>query len=208
MENDLNSMEMAKKRNHKIEITDEAISKVPSVKYRYIPENQYEILTELAREALIISRDDNESNEVAITYRMCDVSKLSEDQRTKVVGIALGDDHSVDPEEDTVSYHLLNATTDCIVIIVHNHPSLSRISLADIRYLLRYHSLKMIVAVTNLGSISYLVKSERYDREKAVDLYDKCVDMYNEADTLKEYKKATAYFLYNCYETGLVHEDR
>ena len=204
----LESMEMAKKRDHKVVITDEAINKVPSIKYRHIPEEQHHIITELAREALIVSKDENESNEVAITYKMCDTSALSEDQRRNVIGIALGDDHSVDPEEDTVSYHLLNATADCIVVIVHNHPSLSKISLADVRYLLRYHSLKMIVAVTNLGSISYVVKANDYDRAKAVNLYDKCVDKYNDADDLKGYQKATNHFLNNCYEVGLVHEDR
>lgn len=197
LKSNLESMEMAKKRDYKVMIMDEAINKVPSIKYRHIPEDQHHIITELAKEALIVSKDENNSNEVAITYRMCDTSRLSEDQRRSVIGIALGDDHSVDPEEDTVSYHLLNATADCIVVIVHNHPSLSKISLADVRYLLRYHSLKMIVAVTNLGSITYVVKSESYDRTKAVDLYDKCVDMYNDADDLKGYQKATNYFLNN-----------
>lgn len=68
--------------------------------------------------------------------------------------------------------------------------------------------LKMIVAVTNLGSISFVVKADNYDRPKAVDLYDKCVDMYNDEDDLKGYQKATNHFLNNCYKVGLVHEDR
>ena len=208
MDRNLKSMEMAKKRDHKVMITNEAIDKVPSIRYRFIPEEQHHIITELAREALIVSKDENESNEVAITYRMCDTSTLSDDQRRNGIGIALGDDHSVDPEEDAISYHLLNSTADCVVVIVHNHPSLSKISLADVRYLLRYHSLKMIVAVTNLGSISFVVKADNYDRPKAVDLYDKCVDMYNDEDDLKGYQKATNHFLNNCYKVGLVHEDR
>lgn len=204
----LESMEMARKRNRKVMITEEAINKVPSIIYRHIPKEQHSVITELAREALIVSKDENDSNEVAITYRMCETSKLSEDQRKNVIGIALGDDHSVDPEEDAVSYHLLNATADCIVVIVHNHPSLSKISLADVSYLLRYHSLRMIVAVTNLGSITYVVKSDDYNRAKAVELYDKCVEMYNASDDLKGYQKATNYFLNNCYEVGLAHDDR
>lgn len=38
MSSNLNDLEMAKKRNHKIMITDEAINKVPRVQYKEIPE--------------------------------------------------------------------------------------------------------------------------------------------------------------------------
>lgn len=46
---------MAKKRDHKIMITDEAIEKVPFVKYKKIPESEYLMLQELAKEVLIVS---------------------------------------------------------------------------------------------------------------------------------------------------------
>lgn len=59
---------MAKKRNHKIMITDEAIRKVPRIKYKNIPESEYNTIRELARNVLRISKDENNSNEVAITY--------------------------------------------------------------------------------------------------------------------------------------------
>ncbi|MBR1741633.1 MAG: hypothetical protein IJ733_07130, partial [Lachnospiraceae bacterium] len=39
-----------------------------------------------------------------------------------------------------------------------NHPNLSKISLEDAFYLLIHDAIKMIVAVTNRGSISYIVK--------------------------------------------------
>ena len=37
MSSNLNDLEMAKKRNHKIMITDESINKVPRVQYKEIP---------------------------------------------------------------------------------------------------------------------------------------------------------------------------
>lgn len=49
MENNLNDYEMAKKRDHKIMITDEAINKVPRVQYKEIAETEYDNLQELAR---------------------------------------------------------------------------------------------------------------------------------------------------------------
>ena len=50
----------ATKRDHKVEITDIAISKVPYIKYREIPEDQYETLQSLAKAVLKISRDEND----------------------------------------------------------------------------------------------------------------------------------------------------
>ena len=46
---------MAKKRNHKVMITDEAINKVPRIKYKNIPTNEYDNIWELAKSVLRIS---------------------------------------------------------------------------------------------------------------------------------------------------------
>ena len=48
-----NDLEMAKKRDHKIIITDEAIAKVPYIRYQEIPEKEYSILQGFAKEILI-----------------------------------------------------------------------------------------------------------------------------------------------------------
>lgn len=82
-------MEMAKKRDHTIMITDEAIEKVPLIKYREIPENHYTILQALAREVLTVSKEKNNSNEVAITYSLVEMDECLE-HRENVLGIALG----------------------------------------------------------------------------------------------------------------------
>ena len=44
--NHLNDLEMAKKRDHKIMITDEAIQKVPRIQYKNIPEREYDTIQE------------------------------------------------------------------------------------------------------------------------------------------------------------------
>ena len=48
MSENLNDLEMAKKRDYKIMITDAAINKVPRVQYKEIPETEYDNLRELA----------------------------------------------------------------------------------------------------------------------------------------------------------------
>ena len=66
----MKDLEMAKKRDHKILITDKAIKKVPLVQYKEIPESEYLMLQELAKEVLTVSKNDNDSNEVALTYSL------------------------------------------------------------------------------------------------------------------------------------------
>ena len=53
----INDLEMAKKRDRKIMITNEAIRKVPRIKYKNIPESEYNTIQELARNVLRISKN-------------------------------------------------------------------------------------------------------------------------------------------------------
>ncbi len=152
------------KRNHKIDITDVAIDKVPFVKYKEIPEEQYEILQMLAKLVLEESRDKNNCNETAITYSL-DGAEIF-DEGGNCVTVAYGDEHSVEPMEKTLAYHLIGTSASCEVVIIHNHLSLSKISLQDVSMMLSYASIKMIIAVTNLGSISYIVRKDDFNRKK------------------------------------------
>lgn len=202
----MKDLEMAKKRDHKILITDKAIEKVPLIKYKEIPESEYLMLQELAKEVLTISKNDNHSNEVALTYSLDYRNLIAEGK--EYMGIALGDEHSVDPCMNTVSYHLITASLECIVIVLHNHPSLSKFSLEDVKFFLNNGTVKMMVVITNLGNISYLVKKDRYQRKKAVELYNRAVSLHNEGNNIHDYQKAVTYFLSNCHDADIVYEDR
>lgn len=199
-------LEMAKKRNHKVMITDEAIRKVPRVQYKNIPESEYSIIQELAKNVLRISKRENNSNEVALTYSMDSTECIQNEE--EYIGVALGGEHEVDPLSSTVAYHLMSSARDCIVIVLHNHPSLSDFSLSDIKFLLQYASLKMLVVITNLGSVSYLVKGKMYSYEMAVELFNESVNMSNKAKNLKGLQKATDNFLKNCYRVGIDYDNR
>ena len=201
----LKDLEMAKKKDHKIVITNEAIRKVPRIKYKNIPESEYDTIQELARNVLRISKNENNSNEVAITYGMDSAERIQKGE--EYIGVALGNEHGVDPISNTTAYHLVSSVEDCIVIVLHNHPSLSDFSLSDVQFLLQYASVKMMVVVTNLGSISYLVKGKGYAYDKAVELFNESVSSNNEAKDLKGLQKAADHFLKNCYRVGIDYDN-
>lgn len=201
-----NELGMAKKRDHKIMITDEAIEKVPLIKYKEIPESEYLMLQELAKEVLMVSKNDNDSNEVALTYSLDYRNLIAEGK--KFMGVALGDEHSVDPCMSTVAYHLITVSFECVVIVLHNHPSLSKFSLEDIKFFLSNGTVKMMVVITNLGNISYLVKKENYNRKKAIEIYNHAVNVHNDGKDIHDYQKAVSYFLSNCHEANIIYEDR
>lgn len=202
----LSDLEMAKKRDHKIMITDEAIKKVPRIEYKNIPECEYNTIQELAKNVLQISKDENNSNEVAITYSMNSTECIQRGE--EYIGVALGSEHEVDPMSNTTAYHLISSAKECIVIVLHNHPSLSDFSLSDVQFLLQYASIKMMVVITNFRSISYLVKGKGYTYEKAVALFNEAVGSNNEARDLKGLQKAADHFLKNCYTVGIDYDDR
>lgn len=202
----LKDLEMAKKRDHKIMITEEAIRKVPHIKYKNIPESEYDTIQELARNILRISKDENDSNEVAITYRMNSMERIQIGE--EYIGVALGSEHGVDPISNTTAYHLVSSTEDCIVIVLHNHPSLSNFSLSDVQFFLRYKSVKMMMVITNLGGIFYLAKGKEYAYDKAVALFNAAVDLNNEAKNLKDLQKAADHFLKNCHVAGIDYDNQ
>ena len=83
---------------------------------------------EMAKNVLKISKDENDSNEVAITYSP-DSVKLIE-QGARYIGVALGAEHNVDPLSNTTAYHLISTSRDCFVIVLRNRPSLLDFSLS------------------------------------------------------------------------------
>lgn len=74
-------------------------------------------------------------------------------------------------------------------------------------YLLRFASVKMIVAVTNLGGINYVVKSDKYNRVEALKLYAEAAELFMRAESLKSKQDATNYFLRSCSKVGIIFEE-
>lgn len=81
--------------------------------------------------------------------------------------------------------------------------------LEDVMFMLRLSTVKMVVAVTNKGSIGYIVKTQKYEdnRLAAYKLMKEAVEKNNKATNLKQKQDACDYFLNNCCKVGLIYED-
>ena len=113
----LESLEMAKKCDKKVYITDTAIDKVPLIEYYGFTDEQNQIMRELARNVLVISKESNDSNEVALT---CDLGKPDPLHN---FGVALGTEH------------MIVSSKSVAVVLLHNHPSTQTFSLEDVQFL-------------------------------------------------------------------------
>ena len=190
-----NKLEQAKRRDKKVIITDIAISKVPDIEYPNVPSDTSATIRALAQEVLELSKDQNDSNEVAITYSMDE----------NVVGICFGDEHGVNPLSDTTSAHLLMSGKVLTVISLHNHPSTQSFSLEDIQFLIGFPSIQLMVLVGNQGEVYYMSKRSDYSPEKAYALLHEHFRMLDAEMNVKQILNVTDKFLKRCDEAGLVY---
>lgn len=198
----MKDLEMSKDRFSKVDITDVAIDKVPYIKYHGLTEKQCKIIQSLAKEVLTISRDENECDEIAITYRMVDDSV----EEAPDFGIAFGDGHSVEIESDVYSHHLLESTEDVVIVILHNHPSPQTLSYDDLSTFILYRNVKMILAVTNQGVIHYIMKHPEYEFKVARELMIKYAKPIENAESNERAYELTKDLLKELTQMGLFYE--
>lgn len=195
----LESLEMAKNRDKKVYITDIAIDKVPLIEYYGFTDEQNQIMQELARNVLVISKESNDSNEVALT---CDLGKPDPLHN---FGVALGTEHDVDVLSDTLSNHMIVSSKSVVVILLHNHPSTQTFSLEDVQFFIQHPMLTVIVVVSNQGTVHYLKRDKDFDYGKVVVLFKECTQGLQRNSPSSEVYMASLTFLAKCSEAGLYY---
>lgn len=193
------SLEMAKKRDKKVYITDIVIDKVPLIEYYGFTDEQNQIMQELARNVLVISKERNDSNEVALT---CDLGKPDPLHN---FGVALGTEHDVDVLSDTLSNHMIVSSESVVVVLLHNHPSTQTFSLEDVQFFIQHPMLTVIVVVSNQGTVHYLKRDKDFDYGKVVVLFKECIQGLKRSSPSSEVYMATLTFLAKCSEAGLYY---
>lgn len=192
-------LEQAKRRDRKILITDIAIEKVPFIKYNGFSDEWNKIMQELAKDVLLLSKEKNDSNEVAIT---CD---LGAENPLGSFGVSLGTEHEVDILADTLSNHIIVSKESVAVVVLHNHPSTQTFSLQDIHFFIQHPMLEVIVVVSNQGNVHYLMRDREYDYKKAFHLFRECIEGLQEDSPAMEMYLSSLSFLAKCSEAGLFY---
>lgn len=180
-------------------ITDIAISKVPFVEYFGFTKEQSKIMQELAKGVLVISKESNDSNEVAIT---CD---LGTPDPLHNFGVALGTEHDVDVLSDTLSNHMIVSEKSVAVVLLHNHPSTQTFSLQDIQFFVQHPMIEVMTVVSNQGTVHYIKKDKNYDYMKVFELFRECVGKIDRKSSNMEMYMASLEFLAKCSEAGLYY---
>lgn len=142
------------KDGDKVKITDQAITKVKAIGPSSSTNTEIELMKELNKQILTISRDSNNSNEVAMA--------ISNEKISKPV---LGKQNKVNVYEDPDMYHILRGSDAKMrsVILSHNHPGLSYFSVGDLEIFAENPSIKTMEIVTNQGKVWYISKKDNYD---------------------------------------------
>lgn len=164
-------LEQAKKRDHKIYITDMAIEKVTNSNVPHYNDIQNQMIDNKHKELLKRAKMFNDSNETAVLF---DLSSGEE-------AIMLGGENSVDIFENPNAVSMANSGR--VLFLAHNHPSTQNFSYADIGVFLMNDSINGLSAVSNMGVAHIIAKSDKYDFAKA---YEALSDIRRKYDIVDE----------------------
>ncbi len=195
----IQELKQAKRRDRKVYITDIAIDKVPFIRYDGFTEERNYIMRELAKDVLLLSKEKNNSNEVAIT---CD---LGAKNPLDSFGVSLGTEHEVDILADTLSNHIIVSKESVAVVVLHNHPSTQTFSLQDIHFFMQHPKIEVIAVVSNQGAVHYLKRDREYDYREAFRLFQECIEELHHDSPAAEMYLASLSFLAKCSEAGLLY---
>lgn len=187
----VNGLEQAKKRDHKIYITDTAIDKVKKTPLSDFSEDQIELMRQKHKELLEISRDKNDSNEVLLID--------SVDFRSETC--VYGDEFAVIPSKSPFAVSIIGNAQPYSLVYMHNHPSTNIFSVADIDTFICERAIKTMSVVTNQGEVYILNKLPEYDYNKTRKLL---FDIFTELDIDETKRKEfVSRFLKQCQKGGI-----
>ena len=149
-------MEQAKKRDHKIYITDTAIDKITSSNISYYAKEQNEMIDTKHKQLLARAKQFNDSNETAVLF----------DLNTGDEAVMFGSENSVNIFENPSAVSMTNSH-DKLLFLAHNHPSTQNFSYADLGVFLMNDNINGLSAVSNMGVAHIITKTEKYDFSNA-----------------------------------------
>ena len=105
---------------------------------------------------------ENIGKESALVYNLRDDGfKIEVDRET----ICDGDERSVKVMENEEAKHIIQTAKSIAVVILHNHPSSSNMSFADVTLFLNNPSILLLTVVKHNGNVEYIGRSKYSNRD-------------------------------------------
>lgn len=161
------NLEQAKKRDHKIFITDVALDKITKSAVPKYSKVQNSLIDEVHKELLTRSKNSNNSNEVACLFNLNSGERAYRN----------GSEHKVNIFENPIAYAMADSAEDKSLFLAHNHPSTQTFSYSDLGVFLYNDSIGSMSVVSNTGDVHILFKSDSYSYTKAI---EKLMDIKDE----------------------------
>ena len=150
-------LKQAKKHDLKVNITPQAIEKVPLVNIPTLSDVENRNIQLMHKQLLEDAMKNNHSNEVSYILSKNGVSKI------------YGTENSVDFAKSHETELLLKLSPERSLDVLHNHPKGSTFSLEDIDFFVRTNSVRSLTIVTNQGKVMYLIKTKKVSMQKMVE---------------------------------------
>lgn len=186
-------LEQAKKRDHKIIITDMAIDKVKMIELPDVDYNLCENIFYDHKKLLTESKNRNSSNEVLIIRSRCTGEKA----------VAFGDENEVSASQSPNTMEIWNRAKECDLVYMHNHPATNIFSIADLQTFIRYSSIGTMSVVTNQGEVHIVHKTKDYSFNKAFRLLYEQYKNFKNGNISNE--DAVKKFLKQCRKGGVYY---
>ena len=184
-------MEQAKKRDHKIFITDTAIEKVSLVKPSDFSYSQASLMKSKHKELLNVAKKQNNSNEVLF------IENLDFNNEVRISG----NEFVVSPGKNQFAVSVIAHAERQSLIYLHNHPSTNTFSVGDIDTFVCEKAIKAISVVTNQGEVYILNKLDNYSFNNTRKLLNEIYQSYPNGDI--DDRDFVKKFLKRCYEGGI-----
>lgn len=144
-------LNQAKRLGQKVNITEQAISKVKMVRVPGLSEIESRNIQIKHKELLNDSMRNNNSDETMYI--------LKGSYQVSIYGNRV----SVNPNISTDAVFLLNSSPNRSLDVLHNHPGLSSFSMNDLNFFMSNQSVRTLTIVTNQGKVMYITKTDVYN---------------------------------------------
>lgn len=188
---EVRDLEQAKKRDHKVYITDIAINNVDKVKPSDFSDEQANKMQLMHKKLLTVSKNENDSNEVLMITDLDFSSEVT----------IKGGEFKVSPASNPFAVSVIAHAKRQSLVYLHNHPSTNTFSIGDIDTFCCESAIKTISVVTNQGEVYILNKTGKYSFDATRELLTTIKDSFSDEEI--DDKEFVKKYLKECQKGGV-----